>query len=1297
MKKGVQSRLNASKIPTEAVRKSMEPLIASVAAKTFEFALSGSRLDTTVRQLLGRDAVKQAFEQSIESAVAANRFRHPDWADSIPEMTANSHEASKILAELLKRDGHPDPLQLAQAWMENLILQRQETKVIWLQQLEQLASDFLTALSDSLKSKPELTEINNARNFEEQTDLLRRVAQRLDADECTPGTRHDYLGWLRAQTLYLNERGTSQAARNVHVELDAVYVSLNAHLDTYGHNASETVEALNRQQSVSSDVSNGFQQGRQALTWDDAEPDESELHVHSPMDLHDVVRRHDRIVILGDPGSGKSTLTRYLALQHADAGVNNQLQIDGIGPARFPILVRVAEFVELGLSKGKSLSDSLADICIYHECPSRGLRDLLETELARGNCLILLDGLDEVISADDRRRAVARIEDFVRRHGAVNNRFVITSRRAGYRDSALEIPFQHFTILEMTRDQIEAFLSQWCLAVATKQLPNAPEEQQRRTAIEQVGGILEAIDASAGVRRLASNPLLLRIMSLVHESVGQLPRKRIELYKIASDTLAKTWRVAQEVPESALAKDEHLVRLLPRIGFWLHQTKSTGLASRREIVDQLGAEWASIQDEVWDSEAPSPDLEDEVKRILRVVEEQTGLLVEKAPQQYGFLHLTFQEYYAARQLVRRSSQSAQLIRSNLHDSRWDEPILLALGFKALDSPDDAIALIQTAILAQSEEAKGLGFEPSANEDLLGRDFLFALRCLGDDIPLDATTKQRLIARLADELLNESGSAQYLRYRRILTTRVRSLRGTETASNILLPKLLEGLQSEDQEVQKRAIHAIEEIQETSFEVIQALTDALYAADDDGRRYAAFALSILGDTSEHAREALTDALKSESFETRFAAAAAFARMMVPAPDAIDALLEAANSENEDHRDTANSFLGILHGKSDVVNSHIANTLSTSSSGPKLSPLLGIRLAARFSPVSEEVRVAILELLHNGSDEDRYLAAMTASAIEALLEESQKVLIDLAMHGGEFQANSAVLALSHFEQPAPGSVQQIAQVLQVRQKTIGVRLANLLVGLAQNDPNARKCLAELFNSGSRDIRFDILFALSRDSLPSWARASVALSLVLDHDASAGIHIFKSLVDQDKHSKAKVETILEAFLAQMDHPAKSNVAKTLVAYGQDTALVRETLFDLVRSDIDKERVEAALALASLGIVENEIVEELRGALMFAEDNEIRFESAQALGEISAANSETIDVLLDGTIKDDTPKVRTTCADSIVKLSRRSPAITNQLTDKIRSLLVDGFQRDSSQNLAGESVPDLLFDVLWRISEVRN
>ncbi len=183
---------------------------------------------------------------------------------------------------------------------------------------------------------------------------------------------------------------------------------------------------------------------------------------------------------------------------------------------------------------------------------------------------MLLDGLDEIVNADDRRKVVERIEDFVRYHGNRPNRFVITSRIAGYRSAQLGEPFAHYTVQEMDETQIRRFLERWCTAVEAAQTPDLSAEARQVVAQREIDAIMKAVKTSPGVQRLAANPLLLRTLALIHRTGAQLPQRRIELYKLAADTLARTWRTAQGVPESELVEDRYLTRLLGRLAYWLH-------------------------------------------------------------------------------------------------------------------------------------------------------------------------------------------------------------------------------------------------------------------------------------------------------------------------------------------------------------------------------------------------------------------------------------------------------------------------------------------------------------------------------------------------------------------------------------------------------------------------------------------------------------------------------------------------------------------------------------------------------
>jgi hypothetical protein len=151
----------------------------------------------------------------------------------------------------------------------------------------------------------------------------------------------------------------------------------------------------------------------------------------------------------------------------------------GLGDANFPILIRIA--------------------------------DLLANKLAGGNCLVLLDGLDEIVSADDRQKVIERIQDFIRHHDNRPNRFLLTSRIAGYRSAPLGETFIHYTVQEMDETQMRRFLERWCNAVEEAQTPDLSQETRTAVAQREIGGIMQAVQDAPGVRRLAANPLLLAL------------------------------------------------------------------------------------------------------------------------------------------------------------------------------------------------------------------------------------------------------------------------------------------------------------------------------------------------------------------------------------------------------------------------------------------------------------------------------------------------------------------------------------------------------------------------------------------------------------------------------------------------------------------------------------------------------------------------------------------------------------------------------------------------------------------
>ena len=669
-----------------------EIILTAIAEAVFGYLIDkhGDRLGDWARDKRGRDPIKKAFKNALKETITQFEQRHPQWIADYFDASFFEHEGAPILAQFLIRDGHPDPSELAARWADTLNIRRPERRAFYIRELEPVAADFLNFLAYQLKAQGALRELNDSHAFEQLVSDVQAMRRKLGSEQATPGTRRDYLRWLISRNLYIDTRGTFQTQRQVQVKLDEVYVSLRAHLadvsttdEFFKRELQKLVELLRdlpSQYSGTAAVSRGMDEVETFGTTESSvrldlkhiltpiSPHDSEDEIDDDLQaiakmpprqrsamiaqlgflyedhltsinseeilkLDETVNRHSRLILLGDPGSGKTTLLRYLALKHAQALYNGHSEASpDLGETHFPVFIRIAEYAENDVWKRYSLSDFLAKSCILHECPPDGLADLLRLELEKGSCLILLDGLDEVVNTDERRSVVQRIEDFVRRYTEKANRFVITSRIAGYTSAPLGEPFARYIILDMDEAQIQSFLERWCQAVEDAETPDLPLQQKKRVAQREIDGIMKVVRHSPGVRRLAANPLLLRTLALIHRTGAQLPQKRIELYKLAADTLARTWRPAQGVSESALVKDEYLTRMLGKLAYWFHLNKATGVATEREVNDVLGEEWARINELKWDADDPSPSIIEEVKMFLLAVREHTGLFVERASQ-----------------------------------------------------------------------------------------------------------------------------------------------------------------------------------------------------------------------------------------------------------------------------------------------------------------------------------------------------------------------------------------------------------------------------------------------------------------------------------------------------------------------------------------------------------------------------------------------------------------------------------------------------------------------------------------
>ena len=892
--------------------------------------------------------------------------------------------------------------------------------------------------------------------------------------------RQDYLRSVFKENEYLDPRGIRQVVRAIVLQLDEIYVSLR----------------LEQERNL-------------PTTGRSAESDRQTI------ELPAAIRQRPRLVVLGDPGSGKTTLLRFLARLFSSAGRDGEKNVrdkDGqdYGSTALPVLVRIAEYADV-LQEAKTAR--LREFLMWSSGDTAEKRTrfgrIIEDALKSGRALILLDGLDEVIDLGTRNRIAREIETFST-NLEDGNRIVVTSRIVGYREARLGAEFSQsvFTLCDMEPQHIERFLQRWCLAVARANKPDADTSDLAEQVQKEVRDLLRYIHASEGVQRLSVNPLLLTILALIRRASPTAPSHRAHLYKLASETLLHTWRIPQEpYSGSAILNMGQEELLLKPLAYEIHESEATGLISDSRARQFLQRTWARARGE--DPDNPSPKTFDEIEVFMRCVNQHSGIFIERGPGKYGFLHLTFEEYFAGCEMVRLARTAVSRIHSHRNHSRWEEPIRLAIASFSEDHPEDAADLIRTAILGRTDAR----YPPSRLESILHRDLFFAARCIGDCVNPDAMLAKEVARELVEIYVDYKALGRPNPVRRRVEEALRALRNTAGADEAirLLIQAFISSDRDEEAVRRRVIEGIGRFASATPQVHEFLIKALDDPSRNVRCNAIYALASLGEATPQVKEALRKKLRDWSPFVSAGAADALTRLSVSSAEAeheaTSALLgddsegwesaaEALSRLDQVKPEIVAKLLRAVRDRSDKVRGRAARALTIigrSSPGTLASMRKAVHDAFRLAELAQDkLGVAdTLALLGQSTPEvEKVLLNALTSKIDARRIQATRTL-GIAGLGSPKIIASLCAALLH-DRSSKMRAQAAEALGRLGQKKPEVT-ASLLQALQQDpDPIVRGQAA----SGLANLRIaseEALNALTRaladGSAYCWMSAAIAL----------------------------------------------------------------------------------------------------------------------------------------------------------------------------------------------------------------
>lgn len=371
--------------------------------------------------------------------------------------------------------------------------------------------------------------------------------------------------------------------------------------------------------------------------------------------------------ILGKPGAGKTTFLKYITMQAA----RNQV-ID-----RIPIFVSLYEWTH---NKNEDLFDFI--VSRFAVCHVPEAAPFVKLLLEEGRALLLFDGLDEVrYEGRKRDRLTHRLQDFVRQYDRCQ--YLITCRIA-----ASEYIFQGFQTVEVadfTPEQIASYAAKW-FGRDTATYEFFMQELQK--------------PEQKGVYELCNTPILLSLVCLAFANDRAFPPTHAELYEDALDMLLRRWDASRQIARDTLHPDEKIYR---ELSTWRKKELFARIAMRTFQKGEFFFRRRHLEGWITEYLGTLPnikaiaDIDGQI--VLKAIEAQHSILVERAKDIYSFSHLTFQEYFTAHYLKQNQASGVvtRLTTEHVSDPRWREIFLLTASLLSEESANDFFHEMQQSI------------------------------------------------------------------------------------------------------------------------------------------------------------------------------------------------------------------------------------------------------------------------------------------------------------------------------------------------------------------------------------------------------------------------------------------------------------------------------------------------------------------------------------------------------------------------------------------------------------------------
>lgn len=365
------------------------------------------------------------------------------------------------------------------------------------------------------------------------------------------------------------------------------------------------------------------------------------------------IKSHDRVVVLGGPGAGKTTFLKFLALAYSRPNIFKKTRLS---TPYFPIFIHLPSFSKEKVNLIEFISAGLTEK--GHDHAIFFYKKIFET----GKAALFLDSLDEV-PKEHRTMVIEEINNISNQYQKC--KIIVSCRTADYEQILNN--FSEVELARLTKDAVASIIRAW--------FDHEKEKGER---------LIQLLENDATVASLTETPLLLSLLCIQFKNDLALPKIRTELYRRCVDALLRDWDTTRgfrrDTAYSQLS-DDRKERIFENVA---------GNACSQNIEYEM-PEYKVLDNIAKSIERLGLDAND-AKGILKEIESHHGILEKSSINAFEFSHGTMHEYFAARYFIAKRIE-IDILKKHYEDESWHNVILFMVSI--IDDPTNMLMFLQS--------------------------------------------------------------------------------------------------------------------------------------------------------------------------------------------------------------------------------------------------------------------------------------------------------------------------------------------------------------------------------------------------------------------------------------------------------------------------------------------------------------------------------------------------------------------------------------------------------------------------